>query len=91
MDIGASFSHWLEKRHKALDLTREELAHRVGCSISALRKIETDERHPSRQLAELLANILEIPTGERGTFIRIARGEFSIERMKSPPQLPSVP
>ena len=88
MDTGLSFGHWLEKRRKALDLTREEFANKVGCSASALRKIETDERRPSKQLAELLATTLDIPTEERAAFIRIARGELSIERMKFPPPLP---
>ena len=54
MDGQISFGHWLEKRRKALDLTREELAQKVGCSISTLRKIESDERRPSKQLAENL-------------------------------------
>ena len=85
MENDVSFGNWLQKRRKVLDLTREEFAQKVGCSPSALRKIETDERRPSKQLAELLANLLEIPMDERETFIRIARGELSIERMKSAP------
>jgi len=85
METDVSFGSWLQKRRKALDLTREEFAQKVGCSASALRKIETDERRPSRQLAELLANVLEVPTEERETFIQIARGDLSIERMKPPP------
>ena len=88
METDVSFGSWLQKRRKALDLTREEFSQKVGCSASALRKIETDERRPSNQLAELLANILEIPTEERETFIQIARGDLSIERMKSPPPPP---
>lgn len=90
MNVGVSFGLWLQKRRKALDLTREELAQRVGCSVSALRKIETDLRHPSIQLAELLANVLDIPADERSDFIRIARGELSIERLKSLPPLPDL-
>lgn len=35
-----------------LDMTRKQLAQCTGCSMSVLRKIETDERRPSRQLAE---------------------------------------
>ena len=84
MGTDVSFGRWLEKRRKALDLTREELAQRAGCSVSALRKIETDLRHPSKQLAELLADAVGIPAEERSTFIRIARGELSGERLKSP-------
>jgi len=90
MEADISFGRWLKRRRKALDLTRGELAQKVGCSTSALQKIEYDERHPSKQLAELLANVLEIPTEERRTFIRIARGELSIGRINSPPPLPEL-
>jgi len=74
MDKEVSFGIWLEKRRKALDLTREELAQKIGCSVSALRKIETDERHPSKQLAELLACALNIPEDEHPDFVRILAG-----------------
>jgi len=90
MDDEVSFGLWLQKRRKALDLTREELAQRVGCSISALRKIESDERRPSKQLAELIASVLDIPAEERSIFIKIARGDLSIERMKSSHPLPDL-
>ena len=90
MDAEVSFGRWLEKRRKALDLTREELAQKVGCSVSALRKIETDARRPSKQLAKLFASVLVIPAEEYGTFIRFARGELSMERMKSAPPLPDL-
>jgi len=85
-----SFGHWIAKRRKALDLTRGELAQKVGYSVSALRKIETDERRPSKQLAESLADVLEIPRDERLAFIKIARGEHSIERLHSPQPLPAI-
>ncbi|HEY5730795.1 MAG TPA: tetratricopeptide repeat protein [Anaerolineales bacterium] len=90
MDEDVSFGIWLEKRRKALDLTREEFAQKVGCSASALRKIETDERRPSKQLAELLANVLGIPTEERTAFIKIARGEATLSRLKTSPHLPDL-
>lgn len=90
MENGVSFGLWLEKRRKSLDLTRQELAQKIGCSASALRKIESDERRPSKQLAELLASTLDIPTESRAVFIRIARGELSLERLKSPPPLPGL-
>ncbi|MGW8251297.1 MAG: helix-turn-helix domain-containing protein, partial [Anaerolineales bacterium] len=75
------FSEWLKRRRKALDLTQDELAQRVGCSVGAIRKIETGDRRPSKQLAGLLANALEIPDEDRQTFIRVARGELNIERL----------
>src|SRR5215216_3332408 len=71
-----SFGYWLRLRRKALDLTREALADRVGCSVSTIRKLEDEERHPSPQIAELLAEIFKIPTTERTAFLRFARGDW---------------
>ena len=65
-----------------LDLTQEELAEHTGCSVFALRKIESGERRPSKQLAALLAVALEIPEDEQPTFIRVARGDLNIERLR---------
>jgi len=70
-----SFGQWLKQRRKALDLTREELAERIGCATITLTKIEANERRPSKQLAALLAEQLNIPLDERSTFVRFARGE----------------
>jgi DNA-binding XRE family transcriptional regulator len=52
----------LKQRCKTLDVTREGLAQRVGCAEVTLYKIETDERRPSKQMAERLAEQLNIPT-----------------------------
>lgn len=75
------FNEWLKRRRKALDLTQEELAKRAGCSVGALRKIESGDRRPSKQLAGLLAQALEIPDEDQSTFIRIARGELNLQRL----------
>jgi predicted ATPase/transcriptional regulator with XRE-family HTH domain len=71
-----SFGYWLRLKRKALDLTREALADRVGCSVSTIRKLEDEERYPSAQIAELLAEIFKIPTSERPAFLRFARGDW---------------
>jgi len=71
-----SFGYWLRLKRKALDLTREALADRVGCSVSTIRKLEDEERRPSAQIAELLAEIFKIPTTERTAFLRFARGDW---------------
>lgn len=84
MDIPGSFGDWLKARRKALDLTQEELAQRAGCSIFALRKIESGERRPSKQLAGLLAAALQISDDDKLTFIRVARGDLSLERIHTP-------
>jgi predicted ATPase/transcriptional regulator with XRE-family HTH domain len=71
-----SFGYWLRLKRKALDLTREALADRVGCSVSTIRKLEDEERSPSAQIAELLAEIFKVPTNERPAFLRFARGDW---------------
>ena len=71
-----SFGQWLRRRRKALDLTREGLAYQVACSAATIRKIEAEERRPSVQIAERLADIFNIPLPERASFIRFARGEW---------------
>jgi predicted ATPase/Tfp pilus assembly protein PilF/DNA-binding XRE family transcriptional regulator len=84
MNSEISFGAWLRQRRKALDLTQGELADRVGCSVSAIRKIEADERRPSRQVAELLAASLQIPPEEHQTFLKVARAELRVERLSGP-------
>ncbi len=81
MEPEVSFGAWVGKRRKALDLTREQLAGRVGYSVSALRKIESDERRPSRQMAELLADCLQVPPDQHPTFVQVARGQLRVERL----------
>ncbi len=78
-----TFGEWVKQRRKKLDLTQESLAKRVGCSLSAIRKIENDERRPSKQIAELLAVHLDVSPEERTLFLKIARGEGSIQRLGS--------
>ena len=83
-DPPVTFGGWLKQHRRALDLTQDELARRVGCSVFAMRKIEAGERRPSKQLALLLAAALEIPQEDRGIFLRIARGELNLERLRPP-------
>jgi DNA-binding XRE family transcriptional regulator/tetratricopeptide (TPR) repeat protein len=69
-----SFGYWLRRRRKALDLTQEQLAASVACSHFAIRKLEADERRPSKALAERLASRLGVAPAERETFVAVARG-----------------
>jgi predicted ATPase/class 3 adenylate cyclase len=71
-----SFGHWLRLKRKALDLTREGLADQVGYSAETIRKIETEERHPSAELVDQLAALFEIPENQRKDFLRFARGDW---------------
>ncbi|MFN8494393.1 MAG: tetratricopeptide repeat protein [Caldilineaceae bacterium] len=81
MDTSVSLGLWIRQRRKRLDLTQEMLAERVGCSVSAIRKIEADERRPSREVAELLAEALAIEAKDRPTFLKVARSELRVERL----------
>ena len=80
-----SFGQWLRQRRKSLDLTREDLALSVDCSLSSIEKIEAGERRPSRQVADLLAQCLGIPSDERAAFVRFARSEQK-EGEDAPPE-----
>lgn len=78
---GISFGETVQRRRNALGLTRAELAQRIGCSPVTIKKIERDERRPSLQIADLLADHLLIPAAERRRFVRIARGELGLSSL----------
>jgi tetratricopeptide (TPR) repeat protein/transcriptional regulator with XRE-family HTH domain len=80
-----SFGYWLRRRRKALDLTQEALAQRVSCSGFTIRKIEADERRPSRRLAERLAASLAVPEDERRDFLDAARALHATNRLRLDP------
>ena len=75
MTVQPSFGQWLRQRRKALNLTQVDLAQRIGCATVTLRKIEADERRPSKQIAKLLAEHLHIPANEQAAFVEFARAE----------------
>jgi predicted ATPase/transcriptional regulator with XRE-family HTH domain len=81
METELSFGSWVRRRRRALDLLQKDLADQVGCSVSALQKIELDERRPSRQLAERMAVCLDVPPQDRASFVQIARGERLAEQL----------
>ena len=68
-----AFGSWLRQQRRELGIAQEELAERIGCSAIMLRKLEAGERHPSNQIAQLLADYLGIPANEREAFIAFAR------------------
>lgn len=85
MAYEASFGQWMVNRRKELRLQRTELAAQVGCAAITLRKIEADERRPSQQLAALLAERLGLAPHERMVFVRVARGELSVDHLSALP------
>jgi predicted ATPase/class 3 adenylate cyclase len=86
MDGNASFGLWLRRRRKALDLTQADLARRVGCAEVTIRKIEADERRPSRQIATRLADSLALAPLDRAAFLKAALGELGADRLAPPEQ-----
>jgi predicted ATPase/class 3 adenylate cyclase len=87
----ASFGAWIQRRRKALDLTQAELAERVGCAVGTVRKIETDERRPSKQIAARLADQLQLAPEELALFLKAARAEVGVDRLAPPTQLVPPP
>lgn len=75
----ASFGYWVRRQRLALDLTQADLARKVGCATVTITKIERDERRPSRQIAELLADSLAVPAADRARFIAVALGEKTVD------------
>ena len=71
-----SFGEWLKRRRKAEGWTQEQLAQQLNCSTITLRKIESEERRPSAQIVERLAEIFKIPSNEQTTFLHFARGDW---------------
>jgi len=81
METTSSFGYWIRRQRKALDLTQHVLAERVGCSVAAIKKIESDERRPSRQIAERMAEAFNVPANKREVFLEVARGMRSVNQL----------
>ena len=71
---GVTFGEWLKRRRKAAALTQEQLARRISCSTSALKKLEANVRRPSSQIVDQLSKIFNIRQEEQTAFLRFARG-----------------
>ena len=89
-----SFGEWLKRQRNARGLTQKQLAHEIALAVVSLRKIEAEERRPSAQIVERLADIFDIPSNERKTFLRFARGDWTSsphEAVTEIPRLTSTP
>ena len=69
MKSAMTFGEWLRRRRMALGMTHAALADGAHCSVSALRKIEGDERRPSHRLAERLVDCLRVPDAQRAALV----------------------
>ena len=70
-----SLGYWIRRRRKALDLTQQQLADEIPCSLAMIKKIETDARRPSLQMGERLAICLSLPADETARFMAVAQGK----------------
>jgi len=88
MDVStySLFGLWLHRRRRVMDLSRKELASRTGCSVSMLRKLESDQRRPSKGLARALARALEVAPDEHDAFVAFARSGWA----DAPPATPDL-
>src|SRR4051812_43277473 len=75
------FGDWLRRQRKTRDWTQADLAQRVGCAITTIKKIETTLARPSKLLAVRIAIALDIPPEERETLVQAARGLLAVDRL----------
>ncbi len=96
MEGEVTFGAWLKARRRGLSLTQAQLGQQIGYASETVRKVESDELRPSRQMAERLAEALNIAPDEQERFIRFARDEKTADLAPLPMptlvvQLPPVP
>ncbi|MCG8350155.1 MAG: helix-turn-helix transcriptional regulator, partial [Chloroflexales bacterium] len=84
------FGIWVKSLRLTQGWTQHELAQRIGCSVSTIRKIETRERHPSRQVAELLAKHLAVPLDVVDAFLKAANCTRQSPRSDTAAVLPNT-
>ena len=70
---GITFGRWLKQTRQQRGIGPTQFAELIGCSTITLLKIEAGERRPSRQIAELMAEQLNIPADEMEAFVAFAR------------------
>lgn len=85
-----SFGYHVRRRRLGLDLTQAALAGRVGCSTATIKKIERDERRPSRDMARSLAEALRVPAGDRAAFVAAGTGQRSPAALVGQPDGPAL-
>jgi predicted ATPase/transcriptional regulator with XRE-family HTH domain len=91
MDTPLAFGEWLRRRRKSRDLTQGQLAKRIHCSLTTIKRIEAGNLIPSRQLSELLAPALSVPSNEQSAFISFARtpnATASVDAYREAPPTP---
>ena len=86
MDTPAlSFAQWLKRQRRGHDWTQEELASQIGCAPITVRKLESGERRPSKEIAQRIAEVFAVPDGDRARFMLFARAVYPAEISASVP------
>lgn len=73
MDELSSFARLLYRLRHQRGLTQARLAQQASCGIDTIKKLETDARRPSRQMAARLADFFALCGPERAEFLQAAR------------------
>ena len=73
MTTATTFGAWVRQRRRALDLTQAELAGTIGYSTITVRRVESGERRPSRELIDSLAAGLRVPGDQLDAFRDLGR------------------
>jgi predicted ATPase/DNA-binding XRE family transcriptional regulator len=81
MGNAPTFGQWLKQRRKALGLTQDTLARRVGCATITIQKLEAGALRPSAQIAERLADHLELAPDDRLDFLAATHMADTSQRM----------
>ncbi len=68
------FGQWLRKRRRGLDLTQAELARRAGCAPITIKKLESNQLRPSKDLAGAVIRQLGVGPADVDALVRFARG-----------------
>lgn len=72
MDELSTFARLLRHLRSERGLTQAGLAQQVSCGTDTIKKLETDARHPSRQMAARLADQFALWGSERAAFLQAA-------------------
>ncbi len=86
-----SFSYWLKRLRAQRDLTQEALAELAYCSVQTIRFFESGKRRPSIEMAERLAQVLQVPPNQVATFTQLARRPLGKEEGEAMTEAESPP
>ncbi len=91
VDAELSFGRWLKVCRVARRVTQAELAKRTGYATVTIRKLESDDLRPSRQIAAKIGAQLELDPEACSDLIRYAQGEARFDELRLPIGTQAVP